>query len=102
MQALQTVDRVEDLEQALFLGCRLREVGCEDVGKLIGIVSLVPRGGPNYSIDFEGERVIQRVTVMGDQPEAARSSEWEPFHTAFQASTWRDQPLRKFIADRDA
>lgn len=52
--------------------------------------------------DFEGERVIQRVTVMGDRPEAARASKWQPFHSAVQASTWRDVPMRKFIAERDA
>ena len=29
--------------------------------------------------DFEGERVIQRVTIMGDQPEPARESPWQPY-----------------------
>ena len=29
--------------------------------------------------DFEEERVIQRVTVMGDVPEAAQPSRWEPY-----------------------
>ena len=29
--------------------------------------------------DFEGERIIQRVTVVGDVPEAAANSRWEPF-----------------------
>tara|TARA_R110002072_G_scaffold113986_3_gene243849 strand:- start:2057 stop:2944 length:888 start_codon:yes stop_codon:yes gene_type:complete len=29
--------------------------------------------------DFAGERVIQRVTVMGDQPEGARAPAWEPW-----------------------
>jgi taurine dioxygenase len=29
--------------------------------------------------DFEGERIIQRVTIMGDKPEAAAPSPWEPY-----------------------
>jgi taurine dioxygenase len=50
--------------------------------------------------DFEGERVIQRVTVMGDRPEAARPARWEPFIKPFSAASWRDEPLRKFLQDR--
>ena len=29
--------------------------------------------------DFNEQRVIQRVTVMGDTPEAAQASQWEPY-----------------------
>lgn len=29
--------------------------------------------------DFVGERIIQRVTVTGDKPEAARASRWRPW-----------------------
>jgi len=29
--------------------------------------------------DFSEQRVIQRVTVMGDEPEAAQAPRWEPF-----------------------
>lgn len=29
--------------------------------------------------DFEGQRIIQRVTVMGDKPEAAVPPRWEPY-----------------------
>ena len=29
--------------------------------------------------DFEGERVIQRVTIVGDQVEAAETPKWEPW-----------------------
>ena len=29
--------------------------------------------------DFDGERVIQRVTVMGDSPEPATAPRWEPY-----------------------
>ena len=47
--------------------------------------------------DFEGERVIQRVTVMGDQPEAGGELRYTPFDDKFSAATWRDQPLKKFL-----
>ena len=47
--------------------------------------------------DFEGERVIQRVTVMGDQPEAGGDLRYAPFDEKFSASTWRDQPLKQFL-----
>ena len=50
--------------------------------------------------DFEGERVIQRVTVMGDQPQAAVPPRYEPFEEKFSAATWRDQPLKQFLKDR--
>jgi len=52
--------------------------------------------------DFEGERVIQRVTVMGDEPRAASPSPWKPYEAAFSAASWRDQPLRKFLSQREA
>ena len=29
--------------------------------------------------DFEGERIIQRVTVVGDEVEAAEQSKWQPW-----------------------
>ena len=51
--------------------------------------------------DFEGERVVQRVTVMGDLPEGASPPRWEPYDGAFSASSWRDFPLRKFLNERD-
>jgi len=47
--------------------------------------------------DFEGERVIQRVTVMGDHPEAAASPRYAPYGKEFQASSWRDKPLKDFL-----
>jgi taurine dioxygenase len=49
--------------------------------------------------DFEGERVIQRVTVMGDQPQAATRPRYEPFGDAFSASSWHDKPLRDFLRE---
>ncbi len=50
--------------------------------------------------DFEGERVIQRVTVMGDQPHAAAPPRYTPFEDKFSAATWRDQPLKTFLQGR--
>ena len=50
--------------------------------------------------DFEGERVIQRVTVMGDAVEAAEPTRYAPFADKFSAATWRDQPLRTFLEKR--
>ena len=50
--------------------------------------------------DFEGERVIQRVTVMGDLPEPAGDLKYEPFIDRFSAASWHDQPLRRFLKAR--
>jgi taurine dioxygenase len=50
--------------------------------------------------DFEGERVIQRVTVMGDDPKGAREPRWKPFSAAVSAASWRDAPLRTFLQGR--
>jgi taurine dioxygenase len=47
--------------------------------------------------DFEGERVIQRVTVMGDEPKAASPPRWRPYTTAFSAASWRDHRMKKFL-----
>ncbi|WP_051062155.1 TauD/TfdA dioxygenase family protein [Ilumatobacter nonamiensis] len=44
--------------------------------------------------DFVGERVIQRVTVMGDDPEPAVESPWEPYGSR-TASFWRDSKVRE-------
>ena len=44
--------------------------------------------------DFVGERVIQRVTVMGDDPQAAVPSPWEPYGSK-TASFWRDTKMRE-------
>ncbi|MCP4905321.1 MAG: taurine dioxygenase [bacterium] len=49
--------------------------------------------------DFEGERVIQRVTVMGDKPEAAAAPRYAPFDEKFSAGSWRDHPLKQFLRD---
>lgn len=50
--------------------------------------------------DFEGERVIQRVTVMGDEPQGAAPPKWPPYRAAFSAASWRDRKLHDFIRSR--
>lgn len=44
--------------------------------------------------DFEGPRMIQRVTVMGDEVEAASPSRW-PAYGSKTATFWRDKPMRR-------
>ena len=45
--------------------------------------------------DFAGERVIQRVTVMGDDPQpAVPLPRWEP-HGSRTATFWRDTAMRR-------
>ncbi len=51
--------------------------------------------------DFEGERVIQRVTVMGDRPEAASPPRWPPFVKPFSAASRHDRQLKTYL-DRQA
>ena len=43
--------------------------------------------------DFEGDRVIQRVTVMGDKPEAASPPRWEPYIAPLSAASRHDRQL---------
>jgi len=52
--------------------------------------------------DFEGERMIQRVTVMGDDPQpAVPLPRWEPYGSRTDVS-WRDRPMRRQLkAQRD-
>jgi taurine dioxygenase len=54
--------------------------------------------------DFEEERIIQRVTVMGDEPEAARPSRWEPrVESGAPAAAGRhDRQLRAYLEGRAA
>ena len=49
--------------------------------------------------DFEGERIIQRVTVMGDRPQAAAEARYEPFDGRFSAASWHDKPLKDFLRE---
>ena len=43
--------------------------------------------------DFEGDRVIQRVTVMGDTPKAAAPIRWEPCLAPLSAASRHDRQL---------
>ena len=47
--------------------------------------------------DFEGERVIQRVTVMGDDPKAARPPRWEPYRRSLSAASRHDRQLASYL-----
>jgi taurine dioxygenase len=52
--------------------------------------------------DFEGERIIQRVTVMGDVPQPARASKWEPYRNTgvMGAADRHDRQLHGFLKSR--
>jgi taurine dioxygenase len=54
--------------------------------------------------DFEEERIIQRVTVMGDAPEAARPPRWEPYvrSGAPGAAGRHDRQLKAALEARSA
>ncbi|MEQ8746085.1 TauD/TfdA family dioxygenase [Pyruvatibacter sp.] len=53
--------------------------------------------------DFVGERVIQRVTVLGDKPEGARAPRFEPWtkRATLSATSHWDAQLYKFLKRRD-
>ena len=52
--------------------------------------------------DFAGERVVQRVTVMGDEPESALPlPRWEP-HGSRTATFWRDTEMRRQLKTQQA
>ncbi len=52
--------------------------------------------------DFDEERVIQRVTVMGDRPEPASPPRWEPYvRSRFAGATSRfDRQLNDYLGRR--
>lgn len=54
--------------------------------------------------DFEGERIIQRVTVMGDRPEGAAEPRWQPWVRPGRrsATSRHDRQLALFLRDRAA
>ncbi|WP_428482760.1 TauD/TfdA dioxygenase family protein [Pyruvatibacter mobilis] len=53
--------------------------------------------------DFFGERVIQRVTVLGDDPQGAGAPRWRPWtERATISATSRDAQLYRFLRDRDS
>ena len=49
--------------------------------------------------DFDEERIIQRVTVMGDQPQAARPPRWQPYARARHAgaTSRHDRQLNAYL-----
>ena len=47
--------------------------------------------------DFDGERVIQRVTVMGDRPEPASPPRWKPYLKSVTAGSHRDFQLQAYL-----
>ena len=52
--------------------------------------------------DFEGERIIQRVTVMGDVVEAAQPSQWQPWIRPgrLSATTRLDRQLNRYMRNK--
>ena len=49
--------------------------------------------------DFEGERVIQRVTIMGDKPEPAAAPRWQPFIGPMSAASRHDRQLQAHLSE---
>jgi taurine dioxygenase len=49
--------------------------------------------------DFEGDRVIQRVTVMGDKPEAASPPRWKPYIGPLSAASRHDRQLQTHLKE---
>jgi taurine dioxygenase len=52
--------------------------------------------------DFEGDRLIQRVTVMGDEPTPAAPPRWEPQIKAVSAASRHDRQLMTYLDRLDA
>lgn len=48
--------------------------------------------------DFDGERVIQRVTVMGDTPEPASPPRWQPHLGQLSAASRHDRQLHTYLS----
>ena len=53
--------------------------------------------------DFEGERIIQRVTIMGDTVEGVAAPRWQPYHRGgrLSATSRHDRQLFMFLQERD-
>ena len=51
--------------------------------------------------DFEGDRVIQRVTIMGDEPEAAAPPRWQPFIGPMSAASRHDRQLYHHLREHE-
>lgn len=53
--------------------------------------------------DFDGERIIQRVTVMGDKPIGAQNPRWEPWVRPgrLSATSRHDRQLYQYLKSRE-
>ena len=52
--------------------------------------------------DFEGERVIQRVTIMGDKVKSSSNPRWKPaLREGFSAVTTHDKQLISHLKEKD-
>lgn len=54
--------------------------------------------------DFEGERVIQRVTVMGDKPQGAENPRWKPWIRPgrLSATSRHDRQLFQYLKSKES
>ena len=53
--------------------------------------------------DFEGERIIQRVTVMGDEVNASSNPRWKPaLREGYSAVTTHDKQLINHLKEKEA
>ncbi len=54
--------------------------------------------------DFDGERIIQRVTIMGDQPKGVKPPQWEPFVRPgpLSATSRLDRQLHQYLTGKRA
>ncbi|MCB1693537.1 MAG: TauD/TfdA family dioxygenase [Pseudomonadales bacterium] len=54
--------------------------------------------------DFEGERIIQRVTVMGDKPVGAQNPRWQPWVRPgrLSATSRHDRQLFQYLKSKEA
>ena len=70
----------------------------------VGTVAIWDNRYTQHSVlnDFAGDRVIQRVTVMGDRPEAAAPPRWEPCLAPLSATCRHDRQLQGYLKSRKA
>ena len=65
-----------------------------------GTIAMWDNRSTQHSVlnDFDGERIIQRATVMGDRPEGVAPPRWDPWVPARGgALTRHDRQLRSFL-----
>ena len=67
-----------------------------------GTIAMWDNRATQHSVlnDFEGERIIQRATVMGDLPQGVAEPRWDAYEPPRSgALTRHDRQLRKFMRD---